>query len=537
MQIETDCLKTRYDQTGYFSKIVTDYLQAADQLKNFYQFDPTLQGIDRAITERKKHKINRRVLNQYFKELYQHIQLSPLQTQNIEALLSENTFTVCTAHQPNLLGGPLYFIYKIVHAIQLAQQLNQQHTHLYFVPVFFMGSEDADIDELGHFTIQGKTYRWNTQQTGAVGRMKIDAAFMKLIDEMESQLLIEPNGAALMQLIKEAYVLERTIQDATLHLIQSLFASWGLLVLIPDHPLLKQQFIPILKKEVSSQFSHQSVSKTIQQLQANYKIQVEGRDLNLFYLWDDRRERIEKDDEGNFIIHNTTLKFSSESLLEEIELHPEKFSPNVILRGVFQEMILPNVAFIGGGGEIAYWLELKTVFEAANVPFPVLLLRNSFLLMQEKHYKKWQNLNLSSDFLFKDEISILNKIVEQQTTSITQLATPIQNIKEQYSTISTIVGDVDVTLSTHTKALSHQAIKKLKQLEKKVMRAERRKFIEEKNVVEQIKKHYFPNNGLQERVENFSSFYAKMGKAFIEAILKNSESIPQHFTTLVYTSN
>ncbi|RYF81666.1 MAG: bacillithiol biosynthesis BshC, partial [Chitinophagaceae bacterium] len=161
----------------------------------------------------------------------------------------------------------------------------------------------------------------------------------------------------------------------------------GLIVLIPDHPLLKQQMVKVFSDDLFAHKPFEIVQQTSGKISEAYTAQAFPREINLFYLKDDIRERIEEK-EGSFHVLNTTLSFTAEELQSELQNHPERFSPNVILRGIYQETILPNLAFIGGGGELAYWLQLKDLFNHYSVVFPVLVLRNSFLVAEEKWRKK-----------------------------------------------------------------------------------------------------------------------------------------------------
>ena len=165
-----------YRQTGYFSALVTDYISGEELLAPFYKHPASVAGIKAAIDARKKYPTNRKLLVEVLTKQYASIAASDKVKANIDKLLLENTFTITTAHQPNILTGPLYFIYKILHAIKLAELLAAEMPGSAFVPVYYMGSEDADLDELGHVFINGEKHQWQTKQTGAVGRMKVDKA-------------------------------------------------------------------------------------------------------------------------------------------------------------------------------------------------------------------------------------------------------------------------------------------------------------------------------------------------------------------------
>ncbi|WP_298298285.1 bacillithiol biosynthesis cysteine-adding enzyme BshC [Hydrotalea sp.] len=514
------------ESTGFFSAIAVDYVQQNQQLRSFYQHNVSIDGVKAAIEARKQIHNHRQLLHSVLLEQYAGLTLSSLQQKNLTAILGENTFTVTTAHQPNIFTGPLYFIYKIIHAIQQADYLKEQLPQYHFVPFYYMGSEDADLDELGIITIDSKQLTWQTQQTGAVGRMKVDKAFLQLIEEMKGQIDVLPFGKSLTSLFVKAYTLGKSIQQATLELVHQLFAEFGLLILIPDNARLKKVFEPVVVKELTGQFSQKAVSATIHKLQQHYPIQTQGRPVNLFYLMDTYRERIEYKN-NVFIIKKAGLQFSKEAILQELQQHPERFSGNVILRGVFQETILPNIIFIGGGGELAYWLELKKVFQEAGVPYPMLLLRNSFVVTEKRLLAQWQSLGFQLEDLFTPLMELQNDYVKRHSDYNLSLEGEMAQLKEVYQNISVHAAKADTTLVKHVQALQHRAIEKIAALEKKIARAEKRKHVMDMQRIEHIKNKIFPNQQLQERVENFAILYGQHGPVLLQHIYAASKAFGQ----------
>jgi bacillithiol synthase len=394
-----------------------------------------------------------------------------------------------------------------------------------------MGSEDADLDELGHIFVNGEKYEWQTSQTGAVGRMKVDKALIKLIDNIAGQVLIHPFGATIIDVMKDCYKEGVTIEQATFKLVNHLFKDYGVLVVLPDNAELKKLFIPVVEKEINELFSHQQVAATVAAFPTEYKVQASGRELNLFYLKDNRRDRIEANG-ATYKVHDTALGFSKEEVIAELYQHPERFSANVILRPVFQELILPNIAFIGGGGEIAYWLELKKVFEAVNVPYPVLVLRNSFLIMEKEQCSKTKKMGFVASDLFKTELDLVNGFVKRESNLQLSLEKERQALQDTYEKLKAVSGAVDITLAKHTEALQVQALKKIAALEKKMLRAEKKKFEAQQRQLHKLKSALFPNNNLQERIENLIPFYAKWGDDFIKALFDYSLALQQEFVIL-----
>lgn len=521
-----------YRQTGAFSRIVVDYIDQADTLKPFYAEAPSLQGIRKAISARQQFRGHRELLVQELKKQYEGLAIHPKVSANLNALLSQDTFTITTAHQNNIFTGPLYFIYKIIHAIKLADTLNTSLPDYRFVPVYYIGSEDADLEELNHIRLNGEKLTWSTKQKGAVGRMKLDKQVTALIDHMEGQLGILPFGKEIINLIRESYQEGRTLQEATFRFVHALFNEFGLLVLLPDNAALKRTMIPVFREELLEQPAAAIIEKSAAALnEADYKVQANAREINLFYLKEDIRNRIEKKGELYQVV-DTNLRFSQEEMLAELEAHPERFSPNVILRGLYEETILPNITFIGGGGETAYWLQLKGLFDFYKVPFPVLVLRNSFLLLE----KKWQETILKTGFTIEDFFHsgevLLNRLVKSGSPEKVVLNGSLTAIEKLYESVKSQAGSVDQTLEQHVEALKTKTIFRLKELEKKMLRAEKRKYSDQQRQIASVRTALFPGNGLQERSENISYFYAKWGSGFLRKLYEESLTLEQEFVIL-----
>jgi bacillithiol biosynthesis cysteine-adding enzyme BshC len=527
--MEAFCSTLPYHKTGAFSKLVTDYLAEADSIRPFYEHAMSNEGLEQAIAKRLQYNTPRDLLFEVIQDQYAQTRLSGKQAFHLQKLQQPHTFTIVTAHQPNIFTGHLYFIYKILHAIKLANALNAKWGHYHFVPVFYMGSEDADLDELGHIYAGGEKLVWQTQQTGAVGRMHTSGLDV-LINKLAGQFGHLPYGKEMIALLKRCYLESENIQQATFKLVNELFSEFGLLVLIPDDARLKRAFVPVMKEELLTQFSSRIVAKTIANLRENYKVQAAGREINLFYLFDDgRRERIEKSG-GRYRVLFSELSFTESEMLTELEMHPQRFSPNVILRGMFQETILPNIAFIGGGGELAYWLELKDLFQQSQVPYPVLVLRNSFLLVNEKAEKLIRKLSLSEEELFLSVMDQSDLLVERLHGRQSEVEETLHTLEKLYAGLKAQAGKIDVTLEAHAEALYAKAVKGIAGMGKKMKRAERRKIQDEARQLEKLKELLFPQEGLQERVENFMPFYAEYGPGLLQRLYKDSLTLEGLFT-------
>ena len=519
-----------YQQTGYFSKLITDYLNRNEFLQHHYTHPVSYAGLEAAMQDRENFPTDRVLLVKILEAQYVSLTSSPAVRANLESLSLKTTFTITTAHQPAIFTGNLFFIYKILHVIKLADSLNKRFPAKHFVPVFYMGSEDADLDELGHIYLGKEKISWDTQQTGSVGRMS-PAGLDRIIARIEGEFSGFSHGAALVQLLKDCYLDADNIQQATFKLLHHLFGSYGLVILIPDNRQLKSTMRGIFKDDLTNHAPFEIIRKQVQDISQRYAVQANPREINLFYLKEDLRERIESAN-GQYTVHNTNIRFSADEMEKELSNYPERFSPNVILRGLFQATILPDIAFVGGGGEIAYWLEFKPLFQHYRVPLPVLILRNSFLLVKKNWLSRIEKIGLPTESLFISEEQMMATFVMKNSSRQIKLDKEIQALQSLYESVKKISGATDKTLEQHVEKLKTQAIEKLEELEKKILRAEKKNYQEVRNRVHEIREVLFPANNLQERIENFIPWYAEFGAEFIDLLFSQSLTLEQDFTVL-----
>jgi bacillithiol biosynthesis cysteine-adding enzyme BshC len=521
-----------YPETGYFSRLVVDYLCNQHGIQQFYGFAPTAEGVKQAIEARPQYPVNRKVLVTSLTRQYKDLTTHPKTQENIQLLLHENTFTVCTAHQPNLLTGYLYFVYKILHAIKLAEKLNDLHSGKQFVPVYYMGSEDNDIEELGTFKFRGEKFVWDGDgQGGAVGRM--NAAGLKTLLNKLFKLFGPPgkNSDDLQEIITTAYLKHKTIGAATQYLVNELFGRYGLVVLDPDDANLKAAFIPVMEDELLHQNASPVIVSQIEPLSKEYKIQAHPREINLFYLADQLRERIEKKGD-KWVVLNTNTQWTQTEVLIELTQHPERFSPNVMLRGLYQETILPNVAFIGGGAEVAYWLQLKTLFQHYHIFYPSIHLRQSVLWIGSLQSKQRRQLALTTTDIFKPESDLAKEYVSKHTNEDWGTKNETLSIEDILSQLKQKATAIDATLTASAESTFAKMRYQLAILEKKMLRAEKKKIQIPLLKINRLKSSLFPSHGLQERVENFTEYYLQYGPAFFDIIKDGIEPLSPHFLVI-----
>ena len=527
----------KFRDTHYFSSLLCDYLDENEHLKPFYHRFPKLENFKFQIEEKKTSFVHahRDVLSNAILRQYTTCNLSSKTLQHIDELKHNNTFTVTTGHQLNLFTGPLYFFYKIMSTINLCEQLKQAYPENNFVPVYWMATEDHDFDEINFFNFKGKKVQWNTDASGAVGELHLQE-LKHVYEVFEKQLDTSTNSVSLKESFKNAYLNHNTLTEATRYLVNHFFKDYGLVIVDGNDTVLKRLFIPYLEDEVLHQSSFKNVSNTnkaLNTLPENYKIQVNPRDINLFYLDNNLRERIVLEDDTYKVV-NTKLQWTKNDFIEHLKEYPEKFSPNVLIRPMYQEVILPNLCYIGGGGELAYWFQLKSNFDAQKVTFPIVLLRNSVLIITEKQIEKLNKLKVSVHDLFLSQEALLAKVTKAISKVEIDFTPQKEHLKKQFLDLYTLAQQTDKSFIGAVKAQEVKQIKGLEHLEKRLLKAQKRKLKGHLNRVAVLQNELFPNQSLQERQLNFSEFYLEYGQEFIQQLKENLHPLKGEFLILEF---
>lgn len=519
-----------YKDTRSFSKILLDYLDDSPTLQPFYGNRPTLEGLGNQL--KSKSAPYREELADALLLQYRDYPEATKVLENIARLRNQQTFTVTTGHQLNLFTGPLYFIFKICSTINLAKELKKTYPEQDFVPVFWMATEDHDFEEINHTTVFGKKIQWNQPAQGATGRIKTKG-IEQAVKEYQQILGISENSQKLSKLISEAYLKQETLAEATRYLVNALFQEYGLVIIDADSQGLKKLFSPLIKEDILQQVSFKEIEKSTALLdKAGYKAQVHIRDINFFYLTDSFRERIIPLEDGRFEVLNQNLFFSKKELLNEIDLHPERFSPNAVLRPLYQEVILPNIAYIGGAAEIAYWMQLKGMFDYYQVPFPVLIPRNSAMLTNDSTAEKIFRLNFTFKSMFKETEVLKKEYVRLHSYNRLNLDDEWREMKGLFEKIKLRAHKIDPSLGPSTDAVKARLKHSFDRLEKKLIKAEQRNYAESQVQIERLKAKLFPQGILQERIENFAYHYLIYGDELIDKLLANLKPLEFKFTIL-----
>ena len=503
-----------------FSPLFLDYINQKEDLQPFYNLSPSIENFGKQISNNSFNKERRAILTEELTRQYSDIAKSDKVLQNINLLKDGNTFTITTGHQLNIFTGPLYFLYKIITTVNTAKQLKERYPENNFVPVYWMASEDHDFEEINHFKLFGKKYSWETDQLGAVGRFD-PSSLTSVIDELPEAL----------PLFQKAYGESKSLAEAVRSYVHDLFGEEGLLVLDADSRALKSLFSDVIKDDILNHRANDLVESTSARLAGiGYSGQVYPRSINFFYLKDQIRSRIIREN-GHYQVKDTNIQFSEDALLQELKEFPERFSPNVILRPLYQETILPNLGYVGGPAEIAYWLQLKAVFDKYETTFPILMPRNFVLYINKATASKASKIGVSWEDLSLEWSKLKAQYVSANSNHVIDLNAETQDIQSILDKIKTKAIQVDKSLEGALGAESNKILKSVDNLSKRIKKAEEKKQETGLTQLERLKEKLFPEGGLQERKDNFLNFYLNNNQ-FIQEIKAHLDSFDFRFHVL-----
>lgn len=417
---------------------------------------------------------------------------SESQLENLELLKSENTFTVTTGHQLTLFGGPLYLVYKVLHVVRLAEAFNASQQEFKAVPVFWMASEDHDFDEVKSTHLFNQKLSWESAQTGPVGRFGMDD-FQEVHETFKAFFDGKENEISDLIAVSEKADYASYLQE----FLSKLFADFGVLVLQPDSRDLKREFVPVILREIAAPSAHQAVLKTNKAIEAaGYKPQAQARDCNLFYLKAGERLRIEPVANGLAIDGKV---FSEAELAKRVQEEPENFSPNVILRPVYQETILPNLVYVGGGGEMAYWIQLKGVFEVHQTLFPLIQQRISIQLQDGTMKKRLDKLNWPVERFFQPKDALKKLFLAENEGDDLNLSALFESFNTLRAEMIDKAKSIEATLESFAEAEAVRMKKQLESFEQRLVKQLKQRHEQTLQSIDFISERVIPENSLQER--------------------------------------
>lgn len=485
-------------------KLISDYLDDTSELSDFYSFRPSVAGIKKAAASRPSFPVNRKVLVDFLSRQAEQSSFSTKQTKaQIARLSSEDVFTITAGHQLCIYGGPMFFLYKILSVIKTCEILKEENVTA--VPIYWMASEDHDFAEVNHIFFKTDKASWDVEANGPVGRMKLDDldAFKKHLVEIVGN---DPLKSDTLIKMDQIFSAEKTLSEGIRDFVYWLFADRGVVVLDADDRELKRLFIPVMKEELHSSSSHNGVDQSTNSLiDLGYGGQVTPREINLFWMANGYRDRIERVENGFRTVDGVNSWTASE-MIEKLDEKPECFSPNVVLRPVYQEVILPNLAYIGGPGELSYWLQLKGVFDTFNVFYPAVILRDMALIIDAKTIKRLSQLEVQISDINEPFMELFTSLVRRNGSHEHLVEDKRESIETLLSELSELIGDFDPSLQQSADSEKTRILKRLSTLQKKVLRSDRKKNETIERRLTELYASIKPQDAPQERIENWMVF-------------------------------
>ncbi len=497
----------------FYPQIVTDYLSGSLKSENIVDWDYSLDQLNVNKNQPFNSKI-RAVVHQAFLNQYSNFELSQKESRNITLFSEEGTYTITTGHQLILLGGPMFFYTKIKDVIKLAKQASTNENPV--LPIFWMASEDHDYEEISSVDLFGKKISCPGENKGPVGRID-KTHFESFLIEVNHILGEGAEFSRIKQIINNAFISGENLSQITRRLVRELFKEEGLLILDADTKELKALFTEIIHKELFEQLTIKSSEKHINRLKSVYKVQVKPREINLFYIENGIRKRIVQTNEG-FTTPDELLVWTNQEMKDLINFSPEKISPNVLLRPIYQELLLPNLAYVGGAGEIAYWLELKPVFNAFKVDFPIPLLRNSYFMISNKNADWLDENKIGLQTLFKDIDIQVNKLTKSLSSNILSFEEDFQFLKDFFLRLKLKGAEINPQLEKVVNGEEIRANSALKNVEKRFVNAEKKNREQELSKLKNITNKLFPFGKPMERVNSYIPFLVKDPVGFNQQI-------------------
>lgn len=489
----------------YLNPLVADYLFHPEKIQHLFNHFADKNGFENIIKEISNHTFDRKQLVDILLHQAQSIENTSKETlQNIKKISQSNTFTITTGHQLNLLTGPLFFIYKISAAIYLSQHLSQLFPEYNFVPIYWIASEDHDADEINHFYFKDQKFQWNISSDGTpVGNISTDG-LNGLFNQMKESNLFSDE---VIQLFENTYLKHSSLTDATRYLVNHLFGDKGIIILDPTTSELKNKFTHIFYDDIFENKIFNHTQNSIAFLKENnYHIQANPQKINTFYIHQNKRYLIQKEND-QFKLKGTDIFFSENELKNLLEQHPERFSPNVLLRPLFQQTILPNIAYIGGTAEISYWLTLKQIFQSYSISYPILLQRPILFLLPKNIERKINKLNITLEDIFNNDIhQLAYKILDKNNLSV-HFDEQKHQVEKIFNAFIKQAQNIEPTLISTINAELTKTLKSIEIIEHKINKAIKQKNETIQQQISDIYNNFFPQNIMQDRIWNIAFAY------------------------------
>ncbi|MFP5263806.1 MAG: bacillithiol biosynthesis cysteine-adding enzyme BshC [Blastocatellia bacterium] len=473
------------------------------------------QDFDRARVPDALERINRRAGS------------SDLTFEHIDVLRRPGSVAVVTGQQAGLFNGPLYTVHKALTVIKLAACLREQGVDA--VPVFWIASEDHDYEEVNHCRLVDREGRLRDvryepetrRQEVPVGHITLDEGIGRAIDEFIAQLPPSEFMPDIERDLRDSYGAGAGFAEAFGRLMARLLKNYGVVLLDPLDEELKQVAAPLYSEAVakSGEIARALVARSAELERAGYHAQVHvSEDMVPLFIMDDGRRVAMTEAGGRFQVKGSQRSFSREELVELARRCPNCFSPNVTLRPVVQDYLLPTAAYVGGPAEVAYFAQIRAVYETLGRQEPCVLPRASLTLIEGRHQKTMRKYGLELSDFFEGLHPAIKKVVEQSLDRETSdiFAETERLFEEQLDKMAKSLSRADRTLSDSIERARSKITYQIEHLRTRFIHASARR---EETAYRQVERAYttlFPDKNLQERELNVYYFLSRFGPSLID---------------------
>lgn len=542
---ETHLAKLTFKEIPHTSRLFLDYLSNAKAVSSFYSsLDSSVSLLDdsKSLLTSLSKNINRVTNRTYQRSLVvdalieqnKRFGSSEKTFQNIELLRQDNTVAIITGQQAGLFGGPLFTIYKALTAIKISSELSKEG--LSVVPVFWIASEDHDYQEVSHINIINREGHLSTIEHAAqgnvgqasVGSLTVAESINENISQLFAFLPQSEYAAQLETDLRNSYQAGKGFGEAFACLLAKFFADYGVILLDAQDKNLKQLATPIFEKAITNagEIAQILVNRSQQLESANYHAQVHtSLDMSPFFILENGQRTALTQQNQCFTLKHSDKKKTSSELLEQLKENPASFSPNVILRPIVQDYLLPTLAYIGGPAEVAYFAQISAIYPLFPVEFPYIIPRTAFSIVPNRENNLLEKWGLTLSELFAGVDSAKRKVIENSLDQSTvNIFAETENIfQEQLDKLQESLTKIDPTLAEALKGGKEKIIHQIAGLKTRFINNNAKR---EETLMRQVERTFtllYPNKNLQERELNGYYFLARYGYEFINLIYRNCD--------------
>lgn len=514
---------------GHFeslSRLFRDYCERYEELHDFFAGDYRLAVERKGAADRAAalHR-DRETLADVLLDQNGQWRLDDAIRSNIEKLRDPQSVVVVTGQQVGLFSGPLFTVLKAITTVQMARQLAEE-TERPVVPVFWLGSEDHDFEEMASTYVlrQNEAVKLEYPRpaaAGPVGRIELGTQITPLVEQLDDLLPPSDFKPDLMRIVRDAYNKDRTFSESFAVLITSLFDGTGLVVIDSDDARLKKLASGLFRREIEDpERLSEGIRQTSQKLGVSYHEQVLARSANLFLLDNEARHPLDAVD-SEFQLRDGSRTFSKDELMDLLERDPAQFSPNVVLRPLMQDLLLPTAMYVGGPGEISYFAQYRSAYEWAQIPMPLIYPRASVTLLEPKVAKVLDKYDLAVDDFEGDVDRLFQRVVlSLMDSDIDDLFKDAgRHVHDAVNMLKPELERVDRTLVKSAESTRSALMSELMALKSRVVRAEKRSQDEVRAQLDKASVNLYPGGQQQERVLSILYFLNKYGLNLVDDLL------------------